>query len=139
MHVNAEAELREILSLKTVAVLGCSTTPEKAAHTVPKYLLDHGYDVIPINPFADEIFGRQAYDSLDEVPDDIDIVNVFRPSEEVPTIVDEVLTRHTDRGDVEAVWLQLGIRDDEAADRAVEAGLDVVQDRCLKVEHQRLR
>ena len=138
MHVDTEVELRDLLALETIAVVGCSSTPGKAAHSVPKYLLDHGYEVIPVNPFADEIFGRQAYDSLGEVPDDIDIVNVFRPNEEVSDIVDEVLARHADRGDVEAIWLQLGIRDDDAAGRAVEAGLRVVQDRCLKVDHRQL-
>jgi predicted CoA-binding protein len=130
----SDATLRQILEYDTVAVVGCSTTPGKAAHDIPKYLVDHGYDVIPVNPFADEIFGRTAYDSLTDVPDEIDIVDVFRPSEEVPGIVDEVL----DRADVKALWLQLDIRDEDAAKRAREAGIEVVQDRCLKVEHQRL-
>jgi predicted CoA-binding protein len=130
----SDATLRQILEYDTVAVVGCSTTPGKAAHDIPKYLVDHGYDVIPVNPFADEIFGRTAYDSLTDVPDEIDIVDVFRPSEEVPGIVDEVL----DRADVKALWLQLDIRDEDAAKQAREAGIEVVQDRCLKVEHQRL-
>ena len=130
----SDATLRQILEYDTVAVVGCSTTPGKAAHDIPKYLVDHGYDVIPVNPFADEIFGRTAYDSLTDVPDEIDIVDVFRPSEEVSGIVDEVL----DRADVKALWLQLDIRDDEAAERARETGIEVVQDRCIKVEHQRL-
>ena len=130
----SDATLRQILEYDTVAVVGCSTTPGKAAHDIPKYLVDHGYDVIPVNPFADEIFGRTAYDSLTDVPDEIDIVDVFRPSEEVSGIVDEVL----DRADVKALWLQLDIRDEDAAKRAREAGIEVVQDRCLKVEHQRL-
>jgi predicted CoA-binding protein len=130
----SDATLRQILEYDTVAVVGCSTTPGKAAHDIPKYLVDHGYDVIPVNPFADEIFGRTAYDSLTDVPDEIDIVDVFRPSEEVPGILDEVL----DRADVKALWLQLDIRDEDAAKRAREAGIEVVQDRCLKVEHQRL-
>ena len=130
----SDATLRQILEYDTVAVVGCSTTPGKAAHDIPKYLVDHGYDVIPVNPFADEIFGRTAYDSLTDVPDEIDIVDVFRPSEEVPGILDEVL----DRADVKALWLQLDIRDEDAAKRAREAGIEVVQDRCLKVVHQRL-
>ena len=134
MATESDTTLRQILEYDTVAVVGCSTTPGKAAHDIPKYLVDHGYDVIPVNPFADEIFGRTAYDSLTDVPDEIDIVDVFRPSEEVPGIVDEVL----DRADVKALWLQLDIRDDEAAERAREAGIEVVQDRCIKVEHQRL-
>ena len=139
MHTETDAEFGDLLALETIAVVGCSATPGKAAHDVPKYLQERGYDIIPVNPFADEIFGRQAYDSLADIPDEIDMVNVFRPSEEVADIVDDVLDRHETRGDVEALWLQLGIRDDDAAERAVDAGIHVVQSRCLKVEHQRLR
>ncbi|WP_302081273.1 CoA-binding protein [Salinibaculum rarum] len=134
MPLETDDELREILALDTIAVVGCSTTPGKAAHDIPQYLLDHGYDVIPVNPFADEILGREAYDSLADVPDDIDIVDVFRPSEEAPDIVDAVL----ERDDAGVVWFQLGIRNDEAAARAEDAGKRVVQDKCIKVEHQRL-
>jgi len=134
MATDTDSKLREILEYETVAVIGCSTTPGKAAHNIPRYLLDHGYDVIPVNPYAEEIFGLTAYDSITDVPDEVDIVDVFRPSEEVSGIVDEVL----ERDDVKALWLQLDIRDDEAAGRAREAGIDVVQNRCIKVEHQRL-
>ena len=134
MPVTDEAELREILALDRVAVVGCSTTPGKDAHDVPEYLLDHGYDVIPVNPFADEIFGRDTYDSLADVEETVDVVDVFRPSDEVAGIVEEALGRH----DVDVVWTQLGIADDEAAARAEDAGLRVVQDRCIKVEHGRL-
>ncbi|QCC50802.1 CoA-binding protein [Halapricum salinum] len=135
MPVTDDEGLREILDSDTIAVVGCSTSPGKAAHDIPKYLLEHGYDVIPVNPFADEIFGREAYDSLADVPDEIDIVDVFRPSEEVPGIVDAVLERE----DVETVWLQLDITDDESGERVEESGRTFVQDRCMKVEHQRLR
>jgi hypothetical protein len=134
MPVEDDEQLREILSLEHVAVVGCSTTPGKAAHDVPKYLLEHGYDVIPVNPYAEEIFGREAHDSLSDVPEPVDIVDVFRPSEEVSGIVDQAL----ERDDAGVVWTQLGIRDDDAAARAEAAGKRVVQDRCLKVEHQRL-
>lgn len=121
------------LDSETIAVVGCSSTPGKDAHEVPKYLDMNGYDVIPVNPYADEILGRKAYDSLVDVPDKIDLVDVFRPSKEVSGIVDSVL----ERDDVEVLWLQLGISDDEAASRARDAGIDVIQDRCLKVEHAR--
>jgi predicted CoA-binding protein len=139
MHATSDDAVRKLLDNDTIAVVGCSTTPGKAAHDIPRYMRDNGYDIVPVNPFADEIFGEEAYDSLEDVPDDIDLVNVFRPSEEVPDIVDDVLARHEEAGDIDALWLQLNIRHDEAADRAVDAGLDVVQDKCLKVEHQRLR
>ncbi len=128
-------QLQELLdTTTTIAVVGCSSTPGKDAHEVPKYLLAAGYDVIPINPFAEEIFDRDAYDSLADVPDKIDLVNVFRPSDEVPEIVDAAL----DREDEPAIWLQLGITHDGAVSRAEDAGRRVVQDHCLKVQHQRL-
>jgi len=135
MPVESDADLAEVLDLETVAVVGCSSTPGKDAHEIPKYLLERGYDVIPVNPFADEIFGRGAYDGLADVEEEVDVVDVFRPSEEVPGIVDEAI----ERGDVLVIWTQLGIEHDGAAARAEEAGLTVVQDRCMKVEHRRLR
>lgn len=134
MPVTSDDELRDVLEYDTIAVVGCSTTPGKAAHDIPAYLQDQGYTVVPVNPFADEILGERAYDSLGDVPQEIDVVDVFRPSEEVDSIVDETL----ERDDVKAVWMQLGIEHDEAARRAEDAGLQVVQDRCLKVEHGRL-
>ena len=135
MAVTSDEILRDVLkSTETVAVVGCSTSPGKAAHDIPKYMLDHGYDVIPVNPYAEEIFGRSAYDELANVPDGVDLVDVFRPSEETGPIVDEAI----ERDDVETVWLQLGITNDAAGERAKAAGKRFVQDRCLKVEHQRL-
>ncbi|ELZ09006.1 CoA-binding protein [Natrialba aegyptia] len=134
MPLESDAALREILGLETIAVVGCSRTPGKAAHDVPAYLRDHGYDVIPVNPFADEIFGRKALDTLADVEDEIDIVCLFRPSEEVAGVVETAL----ERTDADVIWTQQGIRDDEAAARAEEAGRQVVQDRCMKVEHRRL-
>jgi hypothetical protein len=138
MPQTTDDELRRLLDRDPVAVIGCSTTSGKAAHDIPRYLQQHGYHIIPVNPTADEILGEPAYDRLADVPDDVALVNVFRPSSEVDGIVDQVLDRHEERGDAGAVWLQLGIRDDDAAARAEAAGLDVVQDRCMKVEHRRL-
>jgi len=133
-----ESEMRDLLDVETIAVVGCSGTPGKAAHDVPAYLQQQGYDVVPINPNREEVLGRRAYDSLADVSERVDLVDVFRPSEEVSTIVDAVLKRVQRHDDVRGVWLQLGIRDDAAAKRARDAGLSVVQDRCLKVEHGRL-
>ena len=138
MVSTSDDDLRELLSLDRIAVVGCSTTPGKAAHDIPAYLDRHGYDIYPVNPYADEVLEREAVDSLADVEGEIDVVNVFRPSEEVPDIVDEAIARKESQGDVRAVWLQLNIANDEAAARAKEAGLDVVQDRCVKVEHRRL-
>jgi len=134
MPVESDAELRELLGLRRIAVVGCSSTPGKDAHTIPKYMQENGYEVFPVNPFADEILGEPASDSLSDVDETVDIVNVFRPSEEVGDIVDEAL----DRDDVKVIWTQLGIKDDAAASRAEADGRHVVQDRCMKVEHQRL-
>ena len=131
-------ELRELLSVDRIAVVGCSSTPGKPAHDVPAYLQRHGYDVYPVNPYADEILGREAVDSLADVEDEVELVDVFRPSDEVPGIVDEVVARKESRGDVRGVWLQLGISHDEATAQAEDAGLVAVQDRCMKVEHRRL-
>ncbi|ADB59907.1 CoA-binding domain protein [Haloterrigena turkmenica DSM 5511] len=134
MPVDTAEEIEEILEYETIAVVGCSSTPGKAAHDVPEYLLERGYDVLPVNPYADEIFDREVYDSLDDVEEAIDVVCIFRPSEEVSGIVDAALERE----DVEVIWTQQGIRDDEAASRAEDDGRRVVQDRCMKVEHRRL-
>jgi len=129
---SAEDEAIETaLDADVIAVVGCSSTPGKDAHEIPNYLIEHGYEVVPVNPYADEIFGRQVYDSLADVEETVDVVDVFRPSEEVAGIVDETI----DRDDVEVIWTQLGISDDEAAARARKADKQVVQDRCIKVEH----
>ena len=140
MLVSDDDGLERILAHDTIAVVGCSTTPGKAAHDIPAYLQRHGYRIVPVNPFADEVLGESAYDSLAEVPDslDVDVVDVFRPSEEAGGIVDTAIERAERLGDVSAVWLQLDITDAAAAERAADAGLDFVQDKCLKVEHQRL-
>ncbi|RQG89962.1 CoA-binding protein [Natrarchaeobius halalkaliphilus] len=134
MPVESDVELRDVLSHETIAVVGCSSTPGKAAHDVPLYLDERGYDVIPVNPFADEIFGRSVPDTLSDVDEGVEVVCVFRPSEEVGGIVDGSLERE----DVEAIWMQQGIRDDEAAARAEDDGRTVVQNRCMKIEHRRL-
>ncbi|QSG13892.1 CoA-binding protein [Halapricum desulfuricans] len=135
MPVTDDETIETILDSETIAVVGCSTTPGKAAHDVPKYLLEHGYDVIPVNPFAEEVFDRPAYDSLSDVPDEIDVVDVFRPSGEVPEIVTSVL----ERDDIDTVWLQQGITDEASGRRVESSDRQFVQDRCLKVEHRRLR
>ena len=134
MPVESDDELRSILELDTIAVVGCSTTPGKAAHDIPQFMRQQGYDVLPVNPYADEVLGRAAYDSLSDVEESVDIVDVFRPSDEVAGVVDEAL----DREDVAAVWTQQGIRDPDAGARVEDAGKKYVEDRCLKVEYQRL-
>jgi predicted CoA-binding protein len=132
--MDTDERLREILSMETIAVVGCSSTPGKDAHEVPRYMQRHGYDVVPVNPNAETVLGRPAYDTLSSVEEEIEIVDVFRPGEEVAGIVQDVLARD----DVAVVWTQLGIRDDGATERIEASGRTMVQDRCLKVEHGRL-
>ncbi|ELY56180.1 CoA-binding protein [Natronococcus amylolyticus DSM 10524] len=131
MPVEDDDELREILELERVAVVGASTDYEKAAHIVPAFLQRKGYEIVPVNPYADEVFGRPAYASLSDVETSIDIVQIFRPSDEVDDIVDAVL----ERDDVQTVWMQLGISNETATRRAERAGIKVVQDRCMKAEY----
>jgi len=138
MPVTDDDALSDVLHLDSVAVVGCSTTAGKAAHEIPAYLQRQGYEIHPVNPYADTVLGQPAVDSLSDVDAAVDLVNVFRPSEEVAGIVDETLARHDAEDDIEAIWLQLGITNDEALADAEAAGLTTVQDRCMKVEHQRL-
>lgn len=126
--------IRTILrEMKTIAVVGCSKDPAKEAHRAPKYMQMHGYRIIPVNPTATEILGEKVYPSLDVVPISYDAVNIFRPSADVPPIVD-----HAIRGPAKVIWMQLGIRNGEAAAKARAAGKTVVEDRCLMRDHARL-
>jgi predicted CoA-binding protein len=114
---------------RTVAVVGLSTNPGKDAHQIPRFVQASGYRVIPVNPFAEEILGEKAYARLRDIPFPIDVVNVFRPSEDVPTIVEEALET-----EAKVIWMQSGIRHEEAAQKARQAGLTVIQDRCMRTE-----
>lgn len=123
---------------RTVAVVGASRDPSKWAHIVPKYLKEHGYRIIPINPTASEILGEKAYKSLMEVQVEVEVVEVFRPSEEVPKIAEEVIQRRKARGDVKVLWLQLGITaDEDTKKRLKEAGIALVENACMMETHQR--
>ncbi|MCJ7549954.1 MAG: CoA-binding protein [Anaerolineae bacterium] len=134
-----DVELRRLLSgSRSVAVYGMSRSPTKASHRVGSFLIRTGYDVIPVNPFADEILGRPCYASLMDVPGSVDIVDVFRPSEDALAVVEEAVRRHRERGDVSLIWLQLGIVNGAAQALAIEAGISFVQDRCMAVEIPRL-
>jgi predicted CoA-binding protein len=132
-------DLVEVLKrYRTVAVVGASRDPSKWAHIVPKYLKEHGYRIIPINPTASEILGEKAYKSLMEVPEEVEVVEVFRPSEEVPKIAEEVIQRKRARGDVKVLWLQLGITaDEDTKKRLKEAGIALVENACMMETHQR--
>lgn len=133
-----EPDIQSILeNSSTIAVYGMSRDSWKPAHTVPGYMLNQGYIVIPINPFTDKIFGRTSYPDIKSVPQDIDLLNVFRPSDQVVPVVEEAIERRKERGDIHAIWLQLGIVNDEAKKLAEEAGIVFVQNRCIYVDHKR--
>jgi uncharacterized protein len=113
----------------TIAVVGASRDPSKEAHTVPRQILRHGWHVIPVNPYAEEIWGQRCYPTLADVPEPVDLVNVFRPSAETPRVAKEAVAIGA-----KALWLQQGIASDEARRIATDAGLDYVEDHCIAVE-----
>lgn len=128
----AEMSTKEILTTyRTIAVVGMSKDRSKEAHTVPAYMMDQGYRVIPVNPTAAEVLGRKAYPNLSAVPEDYDVVDIFRPSGEVEAIVDEAIRA----GKAKVIWMQLGITSPAGARKARAAGLVVVQNRCIRTEH----
>jgi predicted CoA-binding protein len=122
-------DVAAILALETWAVVGCSPRPTRPSHGVARFLIERGYDVIPINPHADEVLGRRCYPSLRDVPRPVDVVDVFRRSAQAGAHVDEAIALGA-----RAVWLQLGVVDEPAAARARAAGLLVVMDRCPAIE-----
>ncbi len=130
---HSDAEIKNFLTLKKVAVIGMSRTESKAAHFVPKYLSENGFDIIPINPNSNEILNRKCYKEITEVDGEIDIVDVFRPSEDVLPFVKEAIKKNP-----KVIWLQEGIHNEEAENLAREHGIDVVFNRCMLAEHQRL-
>lgn len=134
---NASSEdIKEIMSeIKTIAVMGLSPDDSKPSFYVPKYMQDKGYKIYPVYPKEDTIMGEKVYRSLLEIPENVDCVNIFRKSAAVAKIVDEAL----ERGDVKVIWTQMGIVNNEAAEKARSAGLKVVQSKCLMVEHRAMK
>ena len=130
---HSDEEIIEILNLKKVAVIGMSKHQEKAAHFVPKYLSENGFEIIPVNPNSDEILNKKCYKEINDIKDDIDVVDVFRPSEDVLPFVKDAIKKNP-----KVIWLQEGIHNEEAENLAREHGIDVVFNRCMLAEHQRL-
>ena len=131
---HTDNQIRSILSSsKTIAVVGISTNPEKPAHYVPKYLQSKGYNIIPINPNAGKILGKQCLKTIEDVEDKVDIIQIFRPSDQVLAFVKSATTKKP-----KTVWFQKGISNAEAEDLVLEKGIDVVFNRCMFEEHQRL-
>ncbi len=140
--VTDEATKEILESHSTVAVVGLSRNSSKDSYRVAEYLQSQGYRIVPVNPVAEEILGEKSYSSLPELPDElkraVGIVDIFRPPEAVPPIVDDTIKLREEHGAPHVVWMQLGIVNEEAAEKARAAGIMVVMDRCIKVEHQRL-
>lgn len=124
---------RILMTHKRVAMVGLSADWWRPSNFAAKYLLEHGFDLIPVNPKYDEVLGQKCYPDLASIPDPVDIVDLFQKAERVPPFVDQAI-------EIEAkvVWMQLGIVHEEAAQKARDAGLEVVMDRCMKIEYARL-
>lgn len=132
-------KMQEIFDkMKNIAVYGMSSDIAKAAHTVPGYLLKRGYNVIPINPKAETILKQKVYKNIMDIPDNIDILNIFRPEKEALSIVQEAVERRKAKGDIKLIWLQLGLKNAEAKKLAEENGIDYIEDKCIYLEHKNL-
>ena len=129
-----DGQLKELYkTIRTIASVGLSASPEKPSFGITLYLKNQGYRIIPVNPNAKEVHGEKAYPDLLAIPGKVDVVQLFRRSEDVPPLVEQAI-----QIGARAVWMQEGIANPEAAQRAEAAGLQVVMDRCMRAEHQRL-
>jgi uncharacterized protein len=117
---------------RTIAVVGLSSNPMRPSHEVTEYMQRAGYRIIPVNPNEREVLGEKSYARLEDVPEKIDVVNIFRRAEEVPPVVESAI-----RIGAKVVWMQLGVENEEAAEQARAAGLAVVEDACILIEHRR--
>ena len=134
MQNDHDQRLKDILlSAKTIASVGLSSNQEKESYWIVSYLKEQGYRIIPVNPTATEILGEKVYPSLSAIPHKVDVVQVFRKPEDVPPVVDEAI-----KIGAKVVWMQEGIRHETAAQKARDAGLQVVMDACMRATHRRL-
>ena len=143
MAMDIEQAISLALQSKTIAVVGLSRNPEKASNQVASYLKSHGYDIVPINPTANEVLGEKCYGSLLDLPvvlkRQIEVVDIFRRPADVPPVVKQAIELHEKYAHPVVVWMQLGIVNEEAAAEARKAGLGVVMDRCMRIESERRR
>jgi len=130
---HSDEEIKQIFSLKKIAVVGMSRHTAKAAHFVPKYLTEQGFDITPVNPNSTEILGKKSYPNILSLNHSIDVVDVFRPSEQVLPVVRDAIKKKP-----KVIWLQEGIHNTEAEELARSTGIMVVFNRCMLAEHQRL-
>ncbi len=131
---HTDEEIRKIYDFRNIAVVGMSRDPVKAAHSVPKYMIETGYNVIPVNPIASEILGRRTYSRVSDIKSQVDIIDVFRPSEDVYPVVEDSIKKPG----INVIWLQEGIHNVEAEKIALDNEIDVVFNRCIMAEHKRL-
>ena len=134
MLITQDSDLKRLFeTVRTIAVVGCSPRPERPGHYVAKYLQDLGYRIIPVNPGQSEILGEKCYASLRDIPEPVDMVDCFRRAEDIPPVVEDAIAIGA-----KFLWMQLGIVNEEAAQRAADAGIEVVMDRCPKIDYPRL-
>lgn len=131
---HSDNEIRKMYNFKTIAVVGMSRDPVKAAHFVPKYMIERGYNIIPVNPSANEILGKRTYAKVSDIRSQVDIINVFRPSTDVYSVVEDSVKKPS----VKVIWLQEGIHNAEAEKMALDNKINVVFNRCIMAEHMRL-
>ena len=131
---HSDNEIRKMYNFKNIAVVGMSRDPVKAAHFVPKYMIERGYNIIPINPSANEILGKRTYAKVSDIKPQVDIIDVFRPSEDVYSVVEDSVKKPS----VKVIWLQEGIHNAEAEKMALDNKINVVFNRCIMAEHMRL-
>jgi predicted CoA-binding protein len=131
---HTDEEIRKIYNFRNIAVVGMSRDPAKPAHLVPKYMMERGYNIIPVNPIASEILGRRTYAYVSDIKSQIDIIDVFRPSKDVYQVVEDSIKKPG----ISVIWLQEGIHDVEAEKIALDNKIDVVFNRCIMAEHMRL-
>ena len=126
--------LERILEYRNIAVVGISDNPERPSNFVARFLIEHGYNVIPVNPKLEEWNGKKCYPDLHSIPEPVDVVDIFRRPEAIPPIVDEAIGIKA-----KVVWMQEGIVNEEAAAKARASGLEVVMDKCMKIEYNRVK
>jgi uncharacterized protein len=131
---HTDEEIRKIYNFRNIAVVGMSRDPARAAHSVPKYMMERGYNILPVNPMASEILGRRTYSYVSDIKSQVDIIDVFRPSKDVYPVVEDSIKKPG----ISVIWLQEGIHNVEAEKIALDNKIDVVFNRCIMAEHMRL-
>lgn len=131
---HTDEEIRKFYIFRNIAVVGMSRDPSKEAHSVPKYLIERGYNIIPVNPLASEILGRRTYSRVSDIKSQVDIIDIFRPSNDVLPVVEDSIKKHG----ISVIWLQQGIHNLEAEKIALDNKIEVVFNRCIMAEHMRL-